>query len=156
LKTAIKNKTPGVITLAYSGHYTDVRPCRTYLCYSIIALSFILTFNVQRHWIALTVTFLIATDTRVNTSAAPRHLLQDQTLIADNRAGGRVVVQQFSLCVSNTVLSMILLSIIFRLKRLVGTKHVRPYRCLCVMETIRVQQDFNNNIQYIALNEITG
>jgi hypothetical protein len=56
-----------------------------------------LTFYVQCHGVALAVAFLVAADARVDTGTAPRHLLQNQALIADYRARGWIVVQQFSL-----------------------------------------------------------
>lgn len=56
-----------------------------------------LTFHIQRHGVTLAVTFLVATDARVNAGAASSHLLQHQALIAHDRAGRRIVVQQLSL-----------------------------------------------------------
>jgi len=51
---------------------------------------------------ALAVTLLIAAHARVDPRATSGHFLQHQSLIADNHAGSRVVVQQLSLCATNT------------------------------------------------------
>jgi len=106
---------------------------------------FILTFNIQRNWIAFAIALLIATDARVNASAAPGHLLQDQTLVADYRASRRVIVKQFSLCIPSTI-SMIItlrqdsdwLQVIFNLNTWCVWTVINTVKCFLTWSLINI------------------
>lgn len=57
----------------------------------------ILTFDVQIQWIALSIAFLIAANTRVDPSSTTSHALQYQALITDYGSSCLIMIQRITL-----------------------------------------------------------
>lgn len=57
----------------------------------------ILTFDVQIQWIALSIAFLIAANTRVDPGSATSYALQYQALITDYGSSRLIMIQRITL-----------------------------------------------------------